>query len=248
MTTIKHVRQWISAGFCGGVLVTLMAGCVHSIELKPAASNSPESSAREIARHDQVPLILDSVRMTRNGAPQNLSSDTEQRVLGRLRELGLFSRLGNMASAEPAAGEKFVRAHLHFEESIDPHTGAVAWKGLLLGASMFILSPFVQLDYDYSTHVTLELERWDGQVKRYDGQSSGAAHYHLFSATPLMIEELKGQVTDASLTALMNQVVQDTPFYYASNAPLQERQIRSVSVKSKRPDPNSVSKTISIGK
>lgn len=248
MTTITRARHWILAGICGGVLITPMAGCVHSIELKPSTSNNQESSTREIARHEQVPLIMDSVRVTRNGSPQNLSSDTEERVLGRLREIGLFSRLGNMAAAEPATGDKFVRARLLFDESIDPHTGAVAWKGLLLGASMFILSPFIQMDYDYATRVTLELERWDGQVKRYEGQSSGSAHYHLFSATPLMIEELKGHVTEASLTALMNQVVQDTPFYYASSAPLQERQIRAVSVKSKRPDASSVSKTTSVGR
>jgi hypothetical protein len=248
VTITKLARHWIIAGVCGGVFVTLISGCARSIELSPSTTRNPETGAREITRAEQVPLIMDSVRVTRNGSPQNLSAETEQRVLIRLREIGLFSRLGNMDAAEPATTEKFVRARLLFDESIEPHSGAVAWKGILIGASMFLLSPFIQMDYDYATHVTLELERWDGQVKRYEGRSSGAAHYHLFSATPLMIEELKGQVTESSLTALMNQVVHDTPFYYASSAPIADRQIRSVSVKSRRPDPNSVSRTTSVGK
>jgi hypothetical protein len=55
----------------------------------------------------------------------------------------------------------------------------------------------------------------------------------MFGATPLMIDELKGHVTESCLTALMEQVVQDTAFYTASSAPILDRPIRSVSVKSK---------------
>jgi len=38
-----------------------------------------------------------------------------------------------------------------------------------------------------------------------------------------MIGELKGQVTEACLTELMDQLVQDTNFYVASSAPLLDR-------------------------
>ena len=85
---------------------------------------------------------------------------------------------------------------------------------------MFLLSPVIELDYDYAAQASLELERWDGQVKRYEARSAGTAHYHVFGATPIMIGELKGQVTEACLTALMDQLVRDTTFYMASNTPL----------------------------
>ena len=43
--------------------------------------------------------------------------------------------------------------------------------------------PVHSAEYDYAAHMTLELERWDGQVKRYESQSSaGTAHYQLFGA------------------------------------------------------------------
>src|SRR5262245_57115568 len=99
---------------------------------------------------------------------------------------------------------------------------------------MFILTPFLPLDYDYAAHVTLELERWDGQVRRYESQAAGTARYQLFGATPLMIDELKGHVTDSCLTALMEEVVRDTSFYMASSAPLCDNPIRSVSVRGRR--------------
>jgi hypothetical protein len=139
-----------------------------------------------------------------------------------------------MNSPEPPGSQKFIRARLSFDEAIDPHPGDVAWKGIVIGVSMFTLAPFIPLEYDYSAHMTLELERWDGRVKHYESQSAGTAHYKMFGATPLMIDELKGHVTESCLTALMKQVVQDTAFYTASSAPILDRSIRSVSVKSKR--------------
>jgi hypothetical protein len=177
---------------------------------------------------------MESVSNTRNGSPQQLSLETEQRLLGSLRKIRLFSHLGGTDSTEPPAGGKFIRARLLFDEDIDQHAGDKAWKSLVIGASMFILTPLIPLDYDYAAHMTLELERWDGQVKRYESQAAGTSHYQLFSATPLMIDELKGHVTESCLTALMQQMVHDTTFYFASSAPVLDRSIHSVSVKSNR--------------
>lgn len=217
---------------CCGMVVTLTAGCGHRIELKATADSSPKPNVREIARAEQVPLVLDSVNITRNGSPQNPSVETEHRVLGVLREVGLFSRVGDMNSPTPPASDRFVRARLLFDENVDSHPGDVAWKGIAIGVSMFTLAPFIPLEYDYSEHVTLELERWDGRIKRYESESAGTVHYKVFGATPVMIDELKGHVTESCLTALMEQVVQETPFYTASSAPILDRPIQSVSVKS----------------
>ena len=225
--------RWAIFGCCG-LLLSLTTGCARSIELKAAPDSNQEPYVQVIARSEQVPLVMESISNTRNGSPQNLSLETEQRLLGTLRKIGLFSHLGGTDSTEPPAGGKFIRARLVFDEDIDQHAGDKAWKSIVIGASMFILTPLIPLDYDYAAHMTLELERWDGQVKRYESQSAGTAHYQLFSATPLMIDELKGHVTESCLTALMQQMVHDTTFYSASSAPVLDRSIHSVSVKSNR--------------
>jgi hypothetical protein len=221
---------------CCGLIAILSTGCARWIELMAPPNDTPEHSSQTITRDEQVPLVMDRIRMTLNGSPQNPSADTEQRMLGSLADIGLFLHLGGTASAEPPANEKVVRARLLFDESIDPHASDAAWKGIVIGASMFILTPFIPLEYDYAAHVTLELERWDGQIKRYESQSAGTAHYHLFAATPIMIDELKGHVTESCLTALAQQLVNDTTFYSASSAPIAEPGIRTVSVKSQSPD------------
>ena len=220
---------------CCVLLCTTIIGCSRWIEMISPQTEDDQRAAQMIAQNEQVPLYLDRVRSTRNGSPQNSSSETEQRILSSLADIGLFSHLASVNTAAAQSGEKFVRARLLFDEAIDPHAGGAAWKGIVIGASMYILTPFLPLEYDYAAHLSLELERWDGQVKRYESQSAGTAHYHLFGATPIMIDELKGHVTESCLTALVRQIVKDTAFFTASSAPLADPGIRTVSVKSRVP-------------
>jgi hypothetical protein len=228
MTINATLRNLVLAG-CGLVLTT---GCSRWIEMMATPTEGQEPAAQTIAQDQQVPLIMDRIRITRNGSPQNPSIETEQRILGSLGEIGLFSYLVGMNTAAPASSGKVIRARLSLDEAMDSHAGHAAWKGMVIGASMFILTPFLPLSYDYAAHLTLELERWDGQIKRYESQSAGTARYQLFGATPIMIDELKGHVMETCLSTLARQVVLDTQSYVANSAPLAEPGIRSVSVKS----------------
>jgi len=227
--------RWLTLACC--VVILAGSGCSRWIEMATPPAASDERMPQAIARDEQVPLILDRIRTTRNGSPQNSSSETEQRVLSSLADIGLFSYLTSANTAVPAAGEKTVRARLLFDEAVDPHAGGAALKGIVIGASMYLLTPLLPLEYEYGAHLTLELERWDGQIKQYESRSSGAARYHLFGATPIMIDELKGVVTETCLTDLARQIVNDTIFFTASSAPLSESGIRSVSVKPRNTRP-----------
>ena len=53
----------------------------------------------------------------------------------------------------------------------------------------------------------------------------------------MMIGELKGQVTEACLIDLMDQLVRDTNFYMASNTALPNSPILTVTVKARTPLP-----------
>jgi hypothetical protein len=215
-------------------MLIAVTGCSHWIEMKGPSAEVEKDTARVIVRDEQVPLILDRIRTTRNGSPQNSSADTEQRILTSLADIGLFSHLASARAGEPVFGDKTVRARLVFDEAIDSHAGGAAFKGIVIGASMYILTPFLPLEYEYAAHLSLDLERWDGQVKHYESRSAGSALYHLFGATPIMIDELKGHVTETCLLDLARQIARDTLFYAASSAPL-DSGIRTVSVKARVP-------------
>jgi hypothetical protein len=218
---------------CTGLTLTAITGCSHWIELRGQSTDTGDPPAQMMAQDEQVPLILDRMRTTRNGSPQNSSADTEQRILNSLGDIGLFSHLASATTSAPTFAEKTVRARLLFDEAIDSHAGSAALKGIVLGASMYILTPFLPFEYEYAAHLSLELERWDGQIKHYESRSAGTARYHLFGATPIMIDELKGHVTETCLVDLARQIAQDMAFYAASSAPFSDSGIRTVSVKSR---------------
>ncbi|NOS83303.1 MAG: hypothetical protein HOP32_17155 [Nitrospira sp.] len=230
---IHHLFRWTLLGLVGLAFTT--SGCTRWIDVVPSSTLQQETITRSISNVDRVPFVMDGFRMMQNGAPQNPSIEVERRILNTVQETRLFSTLVPFGGDGSSLGEKVVTARITFDETIDPHSGAAAWKGFVIGASMFLLSPAIELNYDYAAKATLELERWDGQIKQYEARSAGTVHYNLFGATPIMIGELKGQVTEACLTELMEQLVQDTSFYMASSSPLPDSSHFTVSVKSRKP-------------
>lgn len=229
-----HLFRTALAGLVG-LAMTATLGCTRWIDVMPSSAGPRDSIAQSIANDERVPFIMDGFRLVQNGAPQNPSSEIERRILNQVLETRLFSSLVPFGGNASSLGEKVVMARITFDETIDPHAGEAAWKGFVIGASMFLLSPAIELDYDYAAQATMELERWDGQVKRYAARSTGTAHYNLFGATPIMIDELKGQVTEACLNDLMDQLVRDTNFYVASSTPLPDLPARTVTVKARKP-------------
>ncbi len=234
MTT--YAFRWLALGLVGFVLCGMTA-CTRWIDVIPPSSGPQETIAHSLPSDERVPLVMDTFRLSQNGTPQHPSPDVERRVLYAVQETRLFSTLVPLGGTPASTGGKTVIARLTFDETIDPHTGHTAFKGIVIGASMFLLSPIIELDYDYAAQASLEVERWDGQVKRYEARSSGTAHYHLFGATPIMIEELKGQVTEACLNDLMAQLVRDTTLYMASKTPLPDSPIDAVTVRARKPTP-----------
>lgn len=220
-----------------GLIVAATLGCAHTIDVTPSPLATQGTSSHSIADHDRVPFVIETFRQSQNGSPQNPSSEVERRILSRVQETSLFSLLVPLGGQLDAGGGKLVTARLAIDETVDSHPGKTALKGMVIGASMFLLAPFIDLDYDYAAQASLELERWDGRVTRYEARSSGTAHYNLFGANPTIIAELKGRVTDACLQELMTQLVHDTNLYLASHTPLPPSTIRTITVNARRTGP-----------
>ncbi len=212
-----------------GLFTMTTLGCGRWIDVTPSTPSDAGSVARTVSKDERVPLVVESLQVIQNGAHQHPSSDLERRLLTTVQETRLFSTVIPLGGDSSSLSEKTVTARMTLEETIDPRSGASAWKGFLVGASMFLLAPLIELDYGYTAQATLELERWDGDVRRYDARSSGTARYHLFGATPILFDELKGQVTETCLQDLMRQLVRDSERYLAGH-PASPPAIRTVTV------------------
>jgi hypothetical protein len=229
-----NLFRWSTLGLAGLVLCSI-TGCTRWMDVKPPSVDPKDNMTHSLPNDERVPLVTNSFHLSRNGASQHPSADLERRILSSVQETSLFSTLTALGEKSDSIGEKVVSARITVDETIEPHSWLSAFKGIVIGGSMFLLSPFINLEYGYTATVALELERWDGHVTRYEGRSSGTVHYKLFGATPVMIDELKGHVMEACLTDLTGQLVRDTKLYMASSAPLPDTGIRTVTVKAKRP-------------
>lgn len=230
----KNILRW-SVLSLAGLVLSGTTGCNRWIDVKPSSADLKETITYSLPNDERVPLVTNSFHLSRNGALQYPSADLERRILSSFQETNLFSALLPLGEQSDSLGDKVVSARITVDETIEPHSWLTAFKGIVIGGSMFLLSPFIDLEYGYGTTVALEIERWDGHVRRYEAHSSGTVHYKLFGATPVMIDELKGHVTEACLTDLTGQVVRDTTLYMANSAPLLDAGIRMVTVKAKRP-------------
>jgi len=204
-------------------------GCSHWIELAVSTDAAPLTNAT-VATDARMPLLLETIRVTHNGSSIAPPAILERQVLGAFEATHLFSQHYQSGYTQPATDQARVTVRLSIDNLVEPHAGQAAWRGFVVGASMFALAPFISLNYDYGTEMSLEMERWDGQIKQYTATSNGSAHYNLFGASPDVIEQLKGQVTEACLSSLLNQVIRDSPFYLASSEQPQGNPIRTVLV------------------
>jgi len=224
--------QIFSRPLFSGVLAMTLGfgtGCSHSIELAFPTEAAPPTNA-SVAMDARVPLLLETIRVTHNGSSIAPPAILERQVLGAIEATRLFSQHYQSGYTQPSEDQARVTVRLSIDNLVEPHAGQAAWRGFVVGASMFVLAPFISLNYDYGTEMSLEMERWDGQIKRYTATSNGSAHYNLFGASPEVIEQLKGQVTEACLSSLLSQMIQDSPFYLARSAKPQGSPIRTVSV------------------
>lgn len=229
---MAHCFRWMMLGLVGFTAISL--GCSRWIDVMPSSPPRAEPVTRSIAAEARVPFVVHGFRLIQNGAPQNPPPGAEQRFLNAVQETRLFSSLIPFGGNPSSLGDKIVLARLTLDETIDPRSGETAWKGFVIGASMFLLSPVIELGYGYAAHTNLELEHWDGQVRHYEARSAGTVRYNLFGATPIMIDELKGRVTEACLNDLMQQLVLDTDLYTVNSTPVPDPAVRTVTVKARR--------------
>jgi hypothetical protein len=186
------------------------------MQITGAPPSEPPPAAHTAGAVGPIPAVVTSILVTQNGTRQVATPELERRVLDRLAHTELFGRLLYPAYAEDPPSREHVRATLSVQTHSDPHSGGAALKGIVIGASMFLLTPLLPLEYDYGAAMTLEIERPDGTSHRYNAHAEGTAFYHLFGATPLATEELRAEVLESCLDQLQRELVKDREFVQAA--------------------------------
>ena len=198
------------------VLSFASTGCSRWMQISGTPPAEPPPVAHSSGVGGPVPAVVTGIVVTQNGTRQVATPDLERRVLDRLANTELFARLSYPAYAEAPPSREYVRATLTVDTHTDPHSGGAAFKGIVIGASMFLLTPLLPLEYDFGASMTLAIERPDGTSHHYHAHAQGTAFYHLFGATPLAAEELRAEVLESCLDQLQRELVKDREFVQAA--------------------------------
>lgn len=198
------------------VLAVASTGCSRWMQINGALPSEPPPAAHTVSAGGPIPAVVTGIVVTQNGTRQVATPELERRVLDRLAQTELFGKVQYPAYADDPPSGDHVRATLTVDAQSDPHSGGAAFKGIVIGASMFLLTPLLPLEHDYGATMTLEVERSDGTSHRYQAQARGTAFYHLFGATPLAVEELRAEVLETCLVQLQRELVKDREFVQAA--------------------------------
>ena len=191
-------------------------GCSRWIEVKAGETMAePSRTSGGSMTLERVPAVLTGIAVSQNGSAMPPAAQLERRVLDTLAETRLFSKLVYPEYGTSAPLDQHVRAKLSVALFPEPHAGAAAWKGIVIGASMFLLTPVLPLEYEYGARMTLDLEHEDGRTHRYTAIAEGVAHYHLFGATHLAADELEAKILETCLAQLHRELVKDRQFVQA---------------------------------
>jgi hypothetical protein len=193
------------------ILAVGLSGCTAhwtNIDVKPdAAAPVDHYSNRTLSN---CMAIMDDLRVTSNGQAVDANEAFQKRFMTNLKDTHLFSKV--TTETPTIQPDKMANFALSVAENQDTNQGANAAKGFFIGASLYLLTPVLPLSYDFAQDMTLNVTRSDGRSKRYTAKGKGEARYHLFANAPMAGEEVRGQIINNNLAALMNQIKQDADF------------------------------------
>ena len=198
--------------------VLLLGGCGVSIALteKAPATNLP-------AAPHPVPVslapraVLETVVIKRNLAASEPQPQLTQDFIAAAGPAGLFSELStNRDSRNPMRDVGLV---LTVNETLDVHRDENQMRQERIERSYLlpIITPFYILyhkfENDFESQMVLDVERWDGETRRYTARAHGRMEYPYNADAQPYQQEMIRQVTTNVLQSLVNQMAGDSSFF-----------------------------------
>lgn len=129
-----------------------------------------------------------------------------------IKDMDRMRTFSTILQGQPDTDSKnFVTLTIRASEAEDWHHGANAFKGILIGLTMFVLTPVLRMDYDFEQEISIQAHRWDGQVKNYTAKGSGSNSFTSDGTQGALL--LRNQIVEANRNSLINQLVQDAAFF-----------------------------------
>lgn len=179
-------------------------GCGMKVTFKPPFPETPITE--NVAGKPRYSSVLMLASATIDGTPTGINPLFKDRLLEALRQTNVFEKVYGDDQAIPETRK--VRLALTTIERMDYNNVLGAIKGFFIGASFFVLSPFIPIYADYTTELRLQVEKPDGSQRQYTGYAAGESEHYFFSHGDYY-PDLTKQVTEAALRDLSAKLAND---------------------------------------
>jgi hypothetical protein len=200
-----------------------LLGCGVSIGITEKAPATDGPAAARPRDSGPAPRgILESVVIKRNLATRDPDPTLTRDLIAGARQAGLFSEVGtNRESRDPM---RDVGITLSVDETLDAHRDENQMRQERIERSWLlpIITPFYimyhRFEGDFESRMVLEVERWDGETRRYTARARGRMEYSYNADPEPSQQELIRQVTANVLQSLVNQMAGDQSFFVPPSA------------------------------
>lgn len=193
------------------------AGCGASVGLTERAPATDGPAAGPVSNAGPARRgVVEAVTVKRNLVTREPEANLAQDLIAGAKRAGLFSELS--ASRESRDPMRDIGISLSVSETLDTHRDENQMRQERIERSWLlpIITPFYILYHrfegDFESHMVLEVERWDGETRRYTARARGRMEYPYNADPEPSQQELIRQVTANALESLVNQLAGDRGF------------------------------------
>ena len=192
-----------------GALI-FFTGCTnYSTELLDVSSQS-ESVKPYSNVQPKCMAIMDEFSVKSDGQTANISVDFKERFISEIKKTNIFERV--LDENPLNSSEKITVFSLDVSENQDTHQGSNVTKGFFVGLTLWLITPFVYLDYDFDSEMLLNATNPEGKTRVYKSKSSSSASYQLYANSQAAGNEARAKALSANINSLMNQIIDDASF------------------------------------
>ena len=196
----------------------LLSGCGPSVALIQKAPGTDLPAAGPPQNSSPGPRgVIESLAIKRNLVARDPEPQLTQEFVAATQRTALFSDLStNRESRNPM---RDMGITLSVNETLDAHRDENQMRQERIERSYLfpIITPFYILYHrfegDFESHMVLDVERWDGDTRRYTARARGRMEYSYTSDPEPSQQELIRQVTTNVLQSLVNQMAGDRSFF-----------------------------------
>jgi hypothetical protein len=196
----------------------VVTGCGVSIGITEKAPATDLPAAARPANAGPAPRgVIEAVAIKRNLVARDPEPKLTQEFLAGARQAGLFSDLST--SRESRDPMRDMGITLSVNETLDAHRDENQMRQERIERSWLlpIITPFYimyhRFEGDFESQMVLDVERWDGETRRYTARARGRMEYSYNADPEPSQQELIRQVTANVLQSLVNQMAADRSFF-----------------------------------